>query len=74
MANEQEVKRLAELAEELGVDELDDEVHDVFSVRASKINNQGLEAQIKALLEAGDTPGSIEKTFRQIVGKEQDAD
>lgn len=47
------VQRLVQLAEELGVaDEgyLDDRVHDMHSLPASQINNDGFEAQVRYLL------------------------
>ena len=46
--------RLIELAEELGLqpEDLDEDIHDEFSQRASDVNNGGLEAQISHLRTA----------------------
>ena len=47
----------------LSSDYFDDFVHQTASLRASKINNGGLDVQLAYLLENGWSEDDIEKTF-----------
>src|SRR5579864_1354241 len=64
------VARLVPLAEELGcvheaVDDLDEQVHDAKGSKASRINNQVLDAQLDYLIEVGyDLEGIEEISLR----------
>jgi len=64
------VARLVTLAEELGcvkeaIDALDEQVHDAKGSEASRINNQGLDAQLDYLLEVGYYLEGLEEIIRR---------
>ena len=60
-----------ELVEQLQAEELDDLVHDMKSLEASNINNEGVESQIDYLLAGGMSLEEIEKAVK--VDPEADA-
>lgn len=46
----EELKKLRTKADELGLDEVDDLIHDLFSAEASDVNNGGLDEQLEVLI------------------------
>jgi hypothetical protein len=53
--------RAAQIAGEFpdSTEQLDVRVHDVFSLKATEVNNQGIEAQVAYLLENGEPESEI---------------
>lgn len=65
------IKRIHEAKAKLGSEHLDEMVHEVFSVNASNVNNQGLDAQVDTLIHwcgEEETATILEDIVRELEG------